>query len=271
MADPRGEYTSRDYTAVDAQINQIADRERLVTQKLKIANYRRVCILAGSMLLAFGAFLILAGIAFRIAFPPEPKIVETTKVIEKIIQPPETNIVIKTPPGTIAMQTQDSSNAQQGDGNIELQGSAATDVLAEVERRLESEGVATTGRALRASLSWDNYNDLDLMIKEPDGNIISFKKSSSSSGGNLDIDANARPNSKTSQPVENISWQNKSPRKGTYELYVGFYSRDPSEKASETTPFKVVLQNARTERVFSGQFSNSSPKARKLIHTFTID
>ena len=38
MADPLAEYTVRDFSAVDRQIEQIAERERVVTQKLRLAN-----------------------------------------------------------------------------------------------------------------------------------------------------------------------------------------------------------------------------------------
>ena len=67
MADPITEYTARDYSAVDKQIEQIAQREQVVTQRLKLANFRRALVLAIAGLLAFGLFLILAAWAYRIA------------------------------------------------------------------------------------------------------------------------------------------------------------------------------------------------------------
>ena len=83
-SEPLAEYTVRDFSAVEAQIQQIADREKIVTQKLKIANYKQIGLLAAGALVALGMFLVLAGIAYRIAFPPEKKeIIETTKIVEK--------------------------------------------------------------------------------------------------------------------------------------------------------------------------------------------
>ena len=72
-SEPLAEYTVRDFSAVEAQIQQIADREKIVTQKLKIANYKQIGLLAAGALVALGMFLVLAGIAYRIAFPPEKK------------------------------------------------------------------------------------------------------------------------------------------------------------------------------------------------------
>ena len=58
MAEPLAEYTVRDYSAVDAQVAQIAERERILTNKLKLANVKQALILAAGGLLAVGVFLL---------------------------------------------------------------------------------------------------------------------------------------------------------------------------------------------------------------------
>ena len=112
MADPITEYTARDYSAVDKQIEQIAQREQVITQRLKLANLRRALVLAIAGLLAFGLFLILAAWAYRIAFKPEVRVIETTKVVEKIVPKIiETQVVVEKagPPQNIIIQTPEGS------------------------------------------------------------------------------------------------------------------------------------------------------------------
>lgn len=115
MAEPIAEYITRDYSAVDKQVEEIAAREHVRTQKLRIENYRRMGIILGAGLLVLGVFLVLAGIAYRIAYPPEPEIIEKVEIVEKIVEPQK--IIIQTPPSTVVTQddtpppaTQDSTS-----------------------------------------------------------------------------------------------------------------------------------------------------------------
>ena len=52
MVEQITEYTVRDYSAVDAQIKEIADREKIVTQKLKLENLKKFIFLGCVILLA---------------------------------------------------------------------------------------------------------------------------------------------------------------------------------------------------------------------------
>jgi hypothetical protein len=98
MAAPIAEYTVRNYSALDAQIEQIAERERVLTNRLKISNYKQIALYAGAALLALGVFLVLAGFAYSLAFPKMPKVIEKVQVVEKIIEPQK--IIIQTPQGS---------------------------------------------------------------------------------------------------------------------------------------------------------------------------
>ena len=102
MADPIAEYTVRDFSAVDNQIEQIAERERVVTQKLRLANLFQLVKFAVIGLVALGVFFLLLGIAYRIAFPPEQKVVKTKEVLssKENNTAPQT-IVIQTPSGSV--------------------------------------------------------------------------------------------------------------------------------------------------------------------------
>jgi hypothetical protein len=94
-----------------------------------------------------------------------------------------------------------------------------------IKERVKNAGGNVTG-VLRLSLSWYNFDDLDLHVVEPKGNHIHFRnKSNPVTSGQLDVDMNAGGrNSRT--PVENITWTSKAKmQKGKYHLYVNNFCR----------------------------------------------
>jgi hypothetical protein len=98
----------------------------------------------------------------------------------------------------------------------------------EVTDSIKEKVKAAGGRVdadLRCSLSWSNYDDLDLHLTEPSGNKIYFRdKVSRYTKGQLDVDMNAGGrNSRT--PVENIFFPDrKLMKEGTYKLVVNQFS-----------------------------------------------
>jgi hypothetical protein len=270
MVEPLAEYTVRDYSAFDAQVAQIADRERVLTNKLKISNYRQLVILTGGTLLAIGAFLVLAAIAYRIAFPPLVETIETTKVVEKTVIP---KIIIETPSGSLTKSggvTPQDNVSILNDGVTRVTGPKASNIIDDVNKRLSNVSVSNSGASVFASLRWDNLNDLDLFIKEPNGNIIGYSNKISQSQGNLNVDANLKPSGATLQPIENISWPDNKAVKGKYNLLVGFYRRDKKEPMTGTTKFEVILQNQGKRHVYKGEFLNKLGRQKKNIVTFEV-
>ena len=234
------EYTSSNYSAVDKQIEELAKREKLVTQKIQLENYKIIIKYIVIGLLSLGIFMVLLGVAYRIAFPAVSKIIETVKVVEKMVQPP--NIIIQAPVGSFVQD--DRSNLNKVDAVEEQQGRAASisgssaeEAIQETNERLNEVGVNNSGRRLSASLSWNNHNDLDLMLEEPNGGLIFFKRKQSSSEGVLDVDANFGA-SKTNRPVENISWPGNNAPKGKYNIFAVFYGKDQSVPLEDSTPYK---------------------------------
>lgn len=72
--------------------------------------------------------------------------------------------------------------------------------------------------ALKATLSWSFYADIDLHAIEPSGEHIYYADKWSSTGGYLDVDN--REGGSGSQ--ENVYWEN--PENGTYSFYIDYYS-----------------------------------------------
>lgn len=94
-----------------------------------------------------------------------------------------------------------------------------------IKERVKNAGGNVTGD-LRCSLSWFNYDDLDLHLIEPNGHEICFRsKMSRTSGGNLDVDMNAG-GSHSRSAVENICFPSKNKMlEGVYSLFVHNYSK----------------------------------------------
>lgn len=259
------EYTVRDYSAVDRQIDEIANRERVLTQRLQLANYRRMAILGAGIILAIGLFIIMLAIAYRIAFPKTPEIIETVKVVEKIVEPPD--IIINTPPGVLSQ-----SGVPSSQGSSLVRGPDAQNIINESEQRINNAGVsATSDDSVYATLSWDNFNDLDLIIREPSGNEIWYKKMQSNTRGKLDVDMNAGSR-KTRAPVERISWPTGLVPAGKYDVQIMFYGRDNREPISGSTNYKLIISDGKTKRVLTGDFANNSPKKIKTtVYSFTVN
>jgi hypothetical protein len=102
------------------------------------------------------------------------------------------------------------------------------DVTDSIKERVKQAGGNVTGD-LCCRLAWNNKDDLDLHLIEPDGTHIYFRnKKSYSSGGELDVDKNAGGANLTREPVENIFYQDRRRmQEGQYKLFVNnFYMRE---------------------------------------------
>ena len=87
--------------------------------------------------------------------------------------------------------------------------------MKELRSRLEREGAESSD--VQISLMWNNYNDLDLHVVCPSGERIHGGNRESACGGELDVDANVRP--ETKKPVENVVWpEGKAPVEHTRHM-----------------------------------------------------
>jgi hypothetical protein len=70
MDEPVGEYTARNYSAVDHQIHEIARREAALTNRMRLENFKRFALASLVFACALGLLIISIGIAIRLMNPP---------------------------------------------------------------------------------------------------------------------------------------------------------------------------------------------------------
>tara|TARA_B100001996_G_C18611975_1_gene574095 strand:- start:82 stop:1047 length:966 start_codon:yes stop_codon:yes gene_type:complete len=133
----------------------------------------------------------------------------------------------------------------------------------DLEQRLEREG-GKSG-SVQVSLAWDDYNDLDLHLFCPSGERIYFNNRNSECGGELDVDMNVKPVSKT--PVENVVWTSDPP-KGTYKVGVHFYKHHRKRKTKKSCKFRLRVSLYGKIQEYSGTIKYG--KAMQMVTGFTI-
>jgi hypothetical protein len=110
-----------------------------------------------------------------------------------------------------------------------------------ISERVKKAGGKVEGAVLRVSLSWFNYDDLDLHIKGPTAqhnDHIYFAQKIGKSGGELDVDMNAG-SGKTREAVENIVWMKKMPD-GLYKVTVHNFSK----RETQDPGFVIEVESA---------------------------
>ena len=137
--------------------------------------------------------------------------------------------------------------------------------VSDLEERLEREGAKSS--EVQVSLMWDNYNDLDLHVLCPSGERIHGGNKNSECGGELDVDANVRP--ETKKPVENIVWPDFKAPPGSYKVYVHHYKKHNKRRSKDPTKFRVVVNSGGLVTHYEGKLSSGDPI--QLICEFELD
>ncbi|HIA89610.1 MAG TPA: hypothetical protein EYO09_00750 [Candidatus Poseidoniales archaeon] len=129
------------------------------------------------------------------------------------------------------------------------------ETTAELRARLEAAG----GRIgdVNVSLMWNNYNDLDLHVVCPSGERLHGGNRTSACHGELDVDANVKPESK--KPVENVVWDIGNAPNGTYRVYVHHYKKHKKRGTKDPTEFKVIVNAGGTFTEYNSELSNGDP------------
>jgi len=114
-------------------------------------------------------------------------------------------------------------------------------------------------------LTWNNYNDLDLICTDPQGETVWFKNKRVTSGGQLQIDMNVKyPDSKN--PIENIFWPNGGAPAGSYNVYLLYYKQH--EPNINETPYSIQVKYLGKSEYYNGVIK----KENNTLHicTFTL-
>ncbi|MAI40155.1 MAG: hypothetical protein CMA09_02510 [Euryarchaeota archaeon] len=132
---------------------------------------------------------------------------------------------------------------------------ANSKAIKELQARLEREGAKSSD--VQVSLMWNNYNDLDLHIVCPSGERIHGGNKLSACGGELDVDANVR--AETRKPVENVFWPEGTAPGGQYHVYVHYYKKHKKRRSKDPTKFQVMVSNGGDTTEYSAELSAGDP------------
>jgi len=132
---------------------------------------------------------------------------------------------------------------------------AAQRAMSELRARLEREGAQSSD--VQISLMWNNYNDLDLHVVCPSGERLHGGNKKSACGGELDVDANVR--AETRKPVENVFWQEGQAPAGRYQVYVHYYKKHKKRRSKDPTKFQVIINQGGDPREYNGELSMGDP------------
>lgn len=138
----------------------------------------------------------------------------------------------------------------------------------ELNRRLAREG-AQTGD-LQFSLMWNNYNDIDLHVTDPNGEEIYYRHSRSLSGGWLDVDMNVyyKAGRYSDQPVENIFWPFGSAPAGHYVVKVVHYRKHSGAGTDDPTPYLVRVRCNGQDTLISGEMTYRGAGTSNTVLSF---
>jgi hypothetical protein len=76
--------------------------------------------------------------------------------------------------------------------------------------------------AVTATVRWTGEADLNLFVRDPSGQTVSWSNPSVPSGGRLEIDSNTNCETPSDQPVEHVFWPGSAPTLGDYEVWVWY-------------------------------------------------
>lgn len=109
---------------------------------------------------------------------------------------------------------------------------------------------------VQATLRWNTRDDLDLAVTDPRGETASFMEPRISSGGQLDVDANAGCLNTRSDPVENIFWPIGEAPAGQYLASVNLFQLCTT---NTTIPFTLTISVQGEIETQTGTLSAEQP------------
>lgn len=140
-------------------------------------------------------------------------------VVTNIVDDQSTDTTFSRPTGT--------------DGGDDSPGSSGTGTTLPPDTTATTEPVLGTGD-VQVTLRWSGGSDLDLHVTDPNGEEISFSSTTSSSGGQLDVDCIPGSTCAADGPhVENVFWPTGGAPSGDYSAF--------ARNLGETTDFTLTV------------------------------
>lgn len=101
---------------------------------------------------------------------------------------------------------------------------------------------------VQITLLWDSEADLDLHVFDPDGTEIYHGEPEAANGGQLDVDANYPCSVATSSPVENVFWPPGEAPRGSYVVWIEYWSGCDTGRDEQSYELIVRLDGEVYER-----------------------
>lgn len=118
---------------------------------------------------------------------------------------------------------------------------------------------------VQVTVQWNSAADIDLHVIDPDGEEIYFVNTTSQSGGELDVDANAGCGSQMPRPVENVFWPRGGAPRGSYQVSVVYFAEC---EGSGATDYQVTIKlNEQVFDTIRGTLAQDDDERR--VSTFT--
>lgn len=179
------------------------------------------------------------------------KIVSGAKNIEVLVENKHINNLFS----LIAPEHASAGNMLKWDNNFSW--SYRGEVTDSIREKVKKAGGNVNG-VLRCSLSWNNIDDLDIHVLQPNGETICYHNKRSRTGGMLDIDMNMGGRL-SEEPVENVYWNSK-PLEGIYEVLVNNYTKRCNDAKKDG--FQVEIDDNGTSTMFG---SNKNPRGGQTV------
>jgi subtilisin family serine protease len=125
--------------------------------------------------------------------------------------------------------------------------------------------IAPSTGDVQVMLSWNNYNDLDLVCIDPNNEPVWFKNKLSRSGGLLEIDMNVDYPDR-SNPIENIYWPKGKAPFGRFSVYLIYYAQHVN---INETQYVITVKYGSSTKTFSGSIRKQD--ISKPIFTFVLN
>jgi hypothetical protein len=149
-------------------------------------------------------------------------------------------------------------------------------------RERQTENRINPDTKVNVSLAWNDRADLDLYVKQPDGQLVYFTPCQAPTCGTLDVDANRCDprfpcTNLRDRPLENISWRNQMVS-GRYAVYVGMYSSNRPVGEPRPVSFTVQVTQDGKSKTYQGVFRREEMKCSdrcaseaRLIAEFVVE